>query len=80
MSMQIYYTMFLYKSLKMFKKFFKCIYLREKGKHWFVVSLTYVFIGWYLYVSWLGIEPATLAYGDDALTNGAPYVGLKRCF
>ena len=31
----------------------------------------YAFIGWFLYVLWLGIGPTTLAYWDDALTNWA---------
>ena len=34
---------------------------REQKKHHFVVLVTYAFIGCFLYVSCLGIEPATLA-------------------
>ena len=26
----------------------------ERGKHWFVVPRVYAFIGWFLYVLWLG--------------------------
>ena len=35
----------------------------------FVVPLIYAFTGCFLYVSWLGIEPATLVYGDNAITK-----------
>ena len=35
----------------------------------FVVPLTYAFIGWCLHVPWPGIEPSTLAYWDNTLTN-----------
>ena len=34
--------------------------------------LIYAFIGCFLYVPRLGIEPVTLAYWDDALTNCYP--------
>ena len=49
--------------------FLKLILSRERGKERFVIPLIYAFIGWFLYVSWPGIEPTTLAYRDDALTN-----------
>ena len=48
---------------------------RERERHQFVVPLIYSFIGWFLYVPWLGIEPATLVYWDDALTNWATCPG-----
>ena len=40
---------------------------REKEKHWFVVPLTYVFIGWFLYVRspWLEFKPIILVQHDD---------------
>ena len=45
------------------------------------VPLIYAFIGCFLYVSWLGIEPATMAYGDNSLTNWATQPGQKdTCF
>ena len=46
--------------------------LREEGKErniYFVVPLIYEFIGWFQDVLWPGIEPATLVYWNDALTN-----------
>ena len=56
---------------------------REKGeereKHRSVVPLISAFTGW-LYVLWWEIEPATLAYWDDALTNWATQPGLKYIF
>ena len=52
---------------------------REREKHQFVVPHIYAFIGWFLYVPWLGIEPATLAYWDDAPTNWASGQGLELC-
>ena len=45
---------------------------RKKGKrekHRFVVPLIYAFIGWFLYVPWLVIKPATLMYLDGALLS-----------
>ena len=57
---------------------------KEKEKYWFVVPLFYAFIGCFLYVHWLGIEPATLAYLDVALTNWAtrsrPQRDWSYCF
>ena len=35
----------------------------------------YAFIGWFLHVPWSGIEPSTLVYQDDALTNWATWPG-----
>lgn len=58
-----------------YPKFFLKVYLfilaREEGreKYWFAVPLIYIFISWSLRVPWPRIEPATLAYPDDALTN-----------
>ena len=40
----------------------------EREKHWFV-PVIYAFIAWFSYVPWLEIEPATLAYQDDALNQ-----------
>ena len=34
-------------------------------------ALTRAFSGWFLYVTWLVIEPATLVYQDNALSNWA---------
>ena len=44
---------------------------RERERDQFVVLLIYAFIGWFLYVPWWGIEPTTLAYGDNTLTTWA---------
>ena len=55
----------------------KLLLIWERDRHWFVFPLIYVFIGWLFYMSWLGIEPATLAYWDNALTNWAVNQGLK---
>ena len=41
----------------------------EREKHWHVVPLIDTFIGWFLYVPWLGIQPTTLAYWVSALTT-----------
>ena len=53
----------------------KNIDFRKRKKHQFVVPLIYAFIDWFLYVPWLGMEPATLAYPDDAVTNEATQPG-----
>ena len=34
-----------------------------RERHWFAVPLIYVFIGWLLYVPWLGIEPQPWCIG-----------------
>ena len=47
----------------------------RREKHWFVVSLIYAFIDCFLYVSWQGIELATLVCWDDTLTNWATWPG-----
>ena len=39
----------------------------ERGERQSVVPLIYAFIGCFLYVAWLEIEPATLVYRDDTL-------------
>ena len=44
---------------------------REKEKYWSVFLPIYAFIGCFFYVPWSGIEPATLVYWGDILTNGA---------
>ena len=49
--------------------FFYWLIWEKERDHRFVVPLIYAFIGWLLYVPWLGIEPATLVYSDNALTN-----------
>ena len=48
----------------------------ERERHWFVVPLVYAFIGWFFYVPWPRIEPITLVYWDDTLTNWAAWSGL----
>ena len=45
---------------------------REREK---IVPLIHAFIGWFLYVPWPEIEPAAVAYGDDALTSWATQPG-----
>ena len=45
----------------------------EREEHQFVVPLIYIFIVWFLHVPWLGIQPATLAYWDNALTHWATW-------
>ena len=49
---------------KMFKNFYWLIDW-EREKHRPVVPLIYALIGWFLYVPWLGIKPATLAHQDS---------------
>ena len=53
---------------------------RERERERFVFPLIYVFIGWFLYVPCPEIEPVTLEYGDDALTNWATQPGLRVFF
>ena len=51
-------------------KIFKNYFWEGAGKRdLFVVLHVYTFTGFFLYVPWLGIEPTTSAYWDDALTN-----------
>ena len=59
--------------LNLKKKFIYLLLLqREEGrKHLCVVPLSDAFVGWFLYVPWLGIEPIVLAYRDNVLTNRA---------
>ena len=52
----------------------------ERVRHQFVVSLIYAFIGWFLYVSWPEIEPETLVYWGDTLTNWVTWPGPKTYF
>ena len=50
---------------------------REEGREretWICCS-TYVFTGWFLCVSWLGIKPTTLTYWDNTLPNWATWPG-----
>ena len=49
--------------------------MREREAERFVVLLIYAFIGSLLYVPWPGIEPATLAFGDNALSRGVTQTG-----
>ena len=49
----------------------------ERKKHWFAVLLIYAFIGWFLYVPWLGIKLATVAHKDDEQSNWATWPWLK---
>ena len=42
---------------------------REREKHRFVVPLIYASIGWFLYVTWLGIQPPILAYQNNTHTD-----------
>ena len=49
---------------KLFKKYL-LIDLRKREKHQFAVPLIYTLIGWFLYVPWPGIKPATLAYRGE---------------
>ena len=42
---------------------------REREKHRFAVPLIYAFIGWFLYVPSVGIEPTILAYRNNTLTK-----------
>ena len=48
---------------------------KRRGRHQFVVPLVYAFIGFFLYVPWLGIEPATLTYLDSTLTSWEMWPG-----
>ena len=51
--------------------FYLLFWEKEREKQWFVFPLIYAFIGWFLYVPWLGIEPPKLMYWDDTLANWA---------
>ena len=45
---------------------------RERKRGWALIcGSTYVFTGWFLFVSWPGIEPSTLAHIDDAVISWA---------
>ena len=48
---------------------------RQTDKHRFVAPPICALIGWFLYVPWLEIEPATVVHEDDALTNEATRPG-----
>ena len=50
---------------------------RERERDRFVASLMYAFIGCFLYVPWLEIEPPTLVYQDDSLINWDTWPELK---
>ena len=45
------------------------IWQRQRQRTWICGPLIYAFIGWFLYVPWLGIEPAILVYQDDNSTQ-----------
>ena len=50
-----------------------------REKHHFVVPLIYAFTGWFLYLPWLGINPATSVHWDD--TNQLSYLaGAMKTF
>lgn len=53
--------------------FFIDWFVRERERE-VGVPLTHGLIGWFLYVSWPGMELTTfaLAYGEDALANSCP--------
>ena len=51
---------------------------RQSERPRFVVPLIYAFLGWFLYLLWLGIECATLAYQNNTLTNWATLPGLNH--
>ena len=59
--------------LLLFYFIFKKFYLERETS--IVAALIYTFIGWLLHVPWLGIEPATLVFQDDAPTH---WVNLAR--
>ena len=50
-------------------KNFLFIDFRERKKHWLVVPLIYAVTGCFLYVPWPEIEPTTLMYWNNAVTN-----------
>ena len=56
-------------SFESFKIVFIDFWKREE--YWLLVPLLYAFIGWHLYMPWPGIEPSTLVYWDNSLTNWA---------
>ena len=79
MGSMLFSTAFLF--LPLFTDFF--LETKIKGgreMHWFVVSLIYAVIGCFLYVTWLEIEPRTLTYWQDALTNELPDQGIQYSF
>ena len=55
------------------KFFFNLLILEGEGERTSICCSTYTFIGCFLYVPWLEIEPTTLAYQKDALTNWATW-------
>ena len=50
---------------------------REKDRHGDQFALVNPFIGWFLYVSWPGVEPTTFVYWDNAPTHWDTQLGLK---
>ena len=52
---------------------------KEREKHWFIYPLIYAFIGWFFYVSWLGIEPANLGV-SRWYSNQLSYSGRASLF
>lgn len=53
---------------------------RERDRHWLTVPVIYIFIVWFLYVLWLGIQPVNLAFRCDVLTIWAIWPGLTFFF
>ena len=51
-----------------------------QARNQFVIPLIYAFIGLFLYVPWLEIEPAALVYQVDAPTNGPTQLGPNILF
>ena len=56
--------------------FIYIIDFRERSIYYF----TYTFIGWFLYVPWLGIKPETLAYWGNALPTELSGQGQETVF
>ena len=72
-------------NILLFIAFYSLIYLfiyywfwrkRTGESHEFVVLLISTFIGWFLYVSWLGIDHATFLHQNDILN---PWATLPGC-
>ena len=58
---------------------------REEGPGWggrgretSSCCFIYAFIGWFYYVSWLGVEPATLVYTNWATWPGPPFINFLK--
>ena len=87
-SFQLLSTVTLWHYFISFSVFFFYLLIWERGrgsrgeteKHRFVVPLTYALTVCFLPVPWAEMEPVTLAYQDDALTNWAPGQGSLLYF